>query len=175
VGKRSSFERRPQDTYDTPYKAVLPLLPFLEPKTVFLEPCAGAYDLVNHLQSHGHQCVFAGDVRPRDSRVNAVAEDFRISNVRYPVITNPPWDREILHDLIERWRHGVAYSWLLLDADWAFTIQAAPYMKYCSRFVAVGRIKWIPGSKHTGKENCAWYRLENRPRDTMFYGREVRG
>jgi hypothetical protein len=29
MGKRSSFERRPQDAYDTPAAAVEPLLPYL--------------------------------------------------------------------------------------------------------------------------------------------------
>ena len=30
-------------------------------------------------------------------------------------------------------------------------------MKRCRKVVSVGRLKWIPGSKHTGKDNCAWY------------------
>jgi hypothetical protein len=28
--------------------------------------------------------------------------------------------------------------------------------------VAIGRVKWIEGSKHTGKDNFAWYRFDDR-------------
>jgi hypothetical protein len=48
----------------------------------------------------------------------------------------------------------------LLDSDWAQTKQAAPFMPSCSDIVAIGRVKWIEGSKHTGKDNCAWYRFD---------------
>ena len=28
--------------------------------------------------------------------------------------------------------------------------------------MAIGRVKWIEGSKHTGKDNRAWYRFDVR-------------
>jgi hypothetical protein len=31
-----------------------------------------------------------------------------------------------------------------------------------SDIVAIGRVKWIAGSKNTGKENYAWYRFDAR-------------
>jgi len=71
-------------------------------------------------------------------------------------MTNPPWSREILHPIIENLR-SQAPTWLLFDSDWMFTAQSNPYMKYCEVVLPVGRLKWIPGSKHTGKDNCAWY------------------
>jgi hypothetical protein len=40
-------------------------------------------------------------------------------------ITNPPWDRKILHRLIERFS-AVGPTWLLFDADWMHTKQSAP-------------------------------------------------
>lgn len=46
MGKRSRFQRAPRDFYPTPAGAVSPLLPRLPPEFAFVEPCAGAGDLV---------------------------------------------------------------------------------------------------------------------------------
>ena len=62
MGKRSSFERRPQDTYPTPVAAVEPLLPYLRPETHFIEPCAGDGYLVGHLKRAGHILFGAYDL-----------------------------------------------------------------------------------------------------------------
>lgn len=62
MGKRSDFERNPRDYYQTPYEAVIPLLPHLvAPHSArgyvanFVEPCAGDGRLVRHLEKHGHR------------------------------------------------------------------------------------------------------------------------
>lgn len=62
-------------------------------------------------------------------------------------------------------------TWLLFDADWAHTKQASEYLKYCSKIVSIGRVKWIPDSKMTGKDNCAWYLFNKDPQEIVFYGR----
>jgi hypothetical protein len=60
---------------------------------------------------------------------------------------------------------------LLIDSDWAYTKQAAPFIPHCQKIVAIGRLKWIPGSKYTGKENCAWYLFDwNHISGPQFYG-----
>ena len=64
-----------------------------------------------------------------------------------------------MHALIEHFQN-MAPTWLLLDADWKQTHQAAPFLPHCSDIVAIGRVKWIEGSKHTGKDNHAWYRFD---------------
>jgi hypothetical protein len=57
MSKRTGgIPRRKHDKYLTPYHAVLPLLPQLEPGTRFLEPCAGDGRLIGYLQEHGHIC-----------------------------------------------------------------------------------------------------------------------
>ena len=85
-------------------------------------------------------------------------------------ITNPPWDRSILHPLIMH-LSDIAPTWLLFDADWMHTRQSTEYMVRCSQIVSVGRVKWIPDSKMTGKDNCAWYLFERGAAATRFVGR----
>ena len=62
MGKRSNFERREADFYPTP-RAVLPLIPHLRGIRSFAEPCAGAGDLVRHLEEFGLRCTYSGDIR----------------------------------------------------------------------------------------------------------------
>ena len=172
MGKRSNFERVERDYYPTPYEAVVPLLKHLMPKTVFVEPCAGDGRLVDHLERHGHRCIQASDIDPRRrdvDRMDAFNCDVENGSV---VITNPPWDRRILHPLINHFS-AQAPTWLLFDADWMHTKQAAPYMDRLEASVSVGRVKWIEGSKMTGKDNCCWYLFTDVPNNyTQFYGRK---
>jgi hypothetical protein len=52
------------------------------------------------------------------------------------------------------------FAWLLFDSDWSHTRQSAALIRHCSDVVPIGRLKWIPDSKFTGKDNAAWYRFE---------------
>ena len=160
MGKRSNFKRRPADFYPTPRAAVLPLIPYLHLRGIrsFAEPCAGDGALVRHLESFGLRCVYAGDIR---SGQDALALDHY--GAADAIITNPPYTRELMHRLIAHFQH-IAPTWLLLELDWASTRQASPFMPCCSDIVTIGRVKWIEGSKHTGKENHAWYRFDARHR-----------
>ena len=173
MGKRSSFERRERDFYPTPVEAVLPLLPHLSPKTRFAEPCAGDGALIDALADHGHICVWASDIEPR--RADIHENDATTCGIGQAevFITNPPWARSDLHDIIVN-LSGSAPTWLLFDADWVHTRQAQPFLPRLRSIVSVGRVKWIPGSPHTGKDNCAWH-LFGKPRATRvsaaFYGR----
>lgn len=169
MGKRSAFDRAPRDFYPTPAEAVAPLLPHLAPGTRFVEPCAGNGALVDHLTSHGHVCTWESDIDPQRSMFQADA-----LKLIYPsgtIITNPPWDRRLLHPMIT---HFCAQrpTWLLFDADWMHTRQAAPFMPWLRKVVSVGRVKWIPDSKMTGKDNCAWYLFDQHGEGaTILIGR----
>lgn len=171
MGKRSYFERVERDFYPTPYEAVAPLIPHLRRGLLFTEPCAGDGALIAHLGRHGFMCRDSMDIEPRDPRIrkgDALEDDLGFPET---FITNPPWDRKILHPLIERLSE-IAPTWLLFDADWMHTRQSRPYMSRCYRIVSVGRVRWIPDSKMTGKDNCAWYLfgpIHSSP--TEFYGR----
>lgn len=175
MGKRSDFERVPRDFYPTPREAVLPLLPHIERLRWFYEPCAGDGALVVHLEGAGHDCIGASDIELRAGLVRPMIGDATCGTFDVPggceFITNPPWDRKILHPIIENLSRQ-APTWLLFDADWIHTRQAAPFMSRLRKIVSVGRVKWIPDSKMTGKDNCAWY-LFDKPSDDpcVFYGR----
>jgi hypothetical protein len=55
MGKRSDFKRRKNDLYDTPAKAVIPLLSHLVGVEKFLEPCYGRGYLANALEEWGYK------------------------------------------------------------------------------------------------------------------------
>ena len=168
MGKRSDFERRPQDFYRTPPAAIPPLLPHLLPLQRYGEPCAGDGALLDLLPL---VCVDAWDIEPRDRRVERYDALTRRCPRAQMYITNPPWRREVLHPLIEHLSDHRP-TWLLLDADWMHTKQAAPYAYRCVKVVSVGRLKWIEGSAHTGKDNCAWFLFDgSNTEPTRFYWR----
>ena len=148
MGKRSNFERREADFYPTPRTAVVPLIPYLRGIRRFAEPCAGGGDLVRHLEESGLRCVYSGDIRNGQDALER--DDYGRADV---IIKNPPWSRDLMHRLIVHFQSR-GPTWLLLDADWAHTKQSAPFLTHCSDIVPVGRVKWIEGSKHSGKDNC---------------------
>lgn len=172
MGKRSSFERRKNDAYDTPAAAVAPLLQHLSPRTHFVEPCAGDGQLVDHLQAAGHVMMHAYDISPRADWVNH--GDARTARGGFNAdcyITNPPWTRVLLHPIIANLSSHLP-TWLLFDADWMHTRQAAPYLPLLRKVVSVGRVKWIPDSLHTGKDNCCWYLFDAQSEaPAQFIGR----
>lgn len=171
MGKRSGFERRPRDFYPTPVAAVAPLLPHLRPGTVFAEPCAGDGALVDHLTAAGHVCAWASDIEPRRPDIHENDATTCGLGGAECYITNSPWERAVLHEILVA-LSDKAPTWLLLDADWVHTRQAAPFLPRLRKIVSVGRVKWIPDSKMTGKDNCAWHLFDTPNLSAAsFYGR----
>ena len=173
MGKRSDFERKPRDFYPTPMEAVKPLIPHLPRKFTFAEPCAGDGALCRHLEHYGGVCMWASDIDPQLEGIHK--NDY--SEIGYNelieseyIITNPPWDRAILHPMIEHLSKQKP-TWLLFDADRMHTKQSIPYLRYLHKIVSVGRIKWFGNT--TGKDNCAWYLFDAQTppiMGTFFYG-----
>ena len=167
MGKRSSFERRVLDDYPTPFEAVPPLIPFLDGFTTYAEPCCGEGRLVEHLAQLKPrlQCIWKSDIR---DGIDALSIETVPAQL---IITNPSWDRSTLHPLIEHLM-GLRPTWLLFDADWMHTKQAALLLVKCERIVSVGRLRWIPDTTNTGKDNVAWYLFDRHHRGpTRFHGR----
>jgi len=171
MGKRSNFERRDRDFYPTPIEAVKPLTNNICLGD-YIEPCAGDMSLVKILNDAGGNCLLSSDIEPRAE--DCIEEDvFNITSFCSEVITNPPWDRKILHPLIS---HLIKYCsqgfWLLFDADWMHTKQSSNLIRYCDTIISIGRVKWIPDSKMTGKDNCCWYHfMSEESQYTIFKGR----
>jgi hypothetical protein len=161
MGKRSDFERMKGDFYVTPYSAVVPLIPHIRNIRTFDEPCAGDGTLINHLTAHGLRCGRAMEIDreriPKSGFMIEQGDALQLQNcLSQCFITNPSWTRSILHPLIIH-LSNIAPTFLLFDADWAYTGQARPYLERCVKIVTVGRVKWIADSKYYGKDNAAWY------------------
>lgn len=172
MGKRSDFERVPRDYYPTPIEAVKPLIPHLPNKGNFAEPCAGDGRLIRHIEElSGMLGYWMTDIEPMADHIgDGDATTDKIVGCEI-AITNPPWNRKILHPIIENLSNQLP-TWLLFDADWMHTKQAVPYLPRLKRVVSVGRVKWIEGSNSTGKDNCCWYLFDKHNGiPTHFYGR----
>tara|TARA_B100000900_G_scaffold146008_1_gene123705 strand:- start:47 stop:568 length:522 start_codon:yes stop_codon:yes gene_type:complete len=172
MGKRSDFERIPRDYYPTPIEAVRPLIPHLPQKGNFAEPCAGDGRLIRHIEElSGMLGYWMTDIEPMADHIgDGDATTDKIVGCEI-AITNPPWNRKILHPIIENLSNQLP-TWLLFDADWMHTKQAVPYLPRLKRVVSVGRVKWIEGSNSTGKDNCCWYLFDKHNGiPTHFYGR----
>lgn len=176
MSKYSVFERKPRDYYPTPLAAVKPLTAYLPPEFTFCEPCAGDGRLIKHIEDlSGGGCLTAYDIEPQADDIEEL-DVFELANEHVKgcdfIITNPPWDRKILHPLIVH-LSNLRPTWLLFDSDWLFTLQSSELVKHrLTKVVAIGRVKWIENSASTGKENAAWYLFESvKNKPTEFYGR----
>ena len=175
MGKRSNFKRVERDFYPTPFEAVEPLIKHLPKRFTFAEPCAGNGALVGHLEWYRGTCMWASDIAPQHKGIPTedykdVKEDQLLESEF--VITNPPWNRGILHPLIEHFAPQRP-TWLLFDADWQHTKQSQYYMNFLHKIVSVGRIKWFGNT--TGKHKCPWYLFDMQTppiMGTTFYGRK---
>ena len=163
MGKRSDFKKVERSLYKTKdWRAFAALKPFVKPGMVFCEPCAGEGDLIDGLESMGLICSYAGDVEPlregikrRDALTLTKPSGGKVKRI----ITNPPWDRKILHAMIWRFIDIADEVWLLFDSDWAFTQNAMQFSDVLTDIVAIGRLNWIEGTAYDGKDNCSWYRF----------------
>ena len=172
MGKRSKYERHDRDFYATPPEAVDALLPYIDHVTIYDEPCAGDGALMIALGRANKKIIFAGDIEPQSVGIaqrNAL-EIERCGGDAF--ITNPPWQRDILHDLIAH-LSAIAPTYFLMDAGWAHTKQAIPYMDYCQAIISVGRLKWISDSPSAGMEDTAWYLFDqsHAGTGTQFFAR----
>ena len=160
--KRSflTFERRANETYDTPdevvevlHRAMVANAP--AGRATFQEPCAGSYKLAQALIDRGHTCIRAVDPWPRHKLVQRVGLDHPLAT-RVPVITNPPYAWSVLKPLLDRWMQHNADVVLLLPLDMLANEYFKPYCPYIQIIVMVGRVRWIEGSRDKSKDNFAW-------------------
>ena len=172
MGKRSpDFEKKPRDYYPTiDPSAVEVLVPHLEICSQFIEPCAGAGDLLDQLEDHGIECQGAYDIEPASPYV---AKGNCLNLTRQDVdyyITNPPFTWVVLQPIMD---HLISLlpTWLLLPADVMHNVRMAPYMKKCVKVVSIGRMYWTD-NKVKGVDNYCWYLFDkDHVGPTEFIGR----
>lgn len=175
MGKRSpDFEKKPRDYYPTiDPSAVEALVPHLKICCQFIEPCAGAGDLLDRLENHGIECQGAYDIEPGSPYI---AKGNCLNLTRQDVdyyITNPPFTWVILQPIMD---HLISLlpTWLLLPADVMHNVRIAPYMKKCVKVVSIGRMYW-QDNKVKGVDNYCWYLFDkDHVGPTEFIGRGIK-
>lgn len=178
MSKRSGkkFKRIDKDLYSTiDPRAYPPLAPFLwrDRISTFIDPCAGWGHMVGGIGRMGPECVGRFDILPRYrgvEKVDATALEMCHLRGADAIITNPPWSKQLLHPLIDRFA-TLQQTWLLFYSDWAYTSQASQLMRFCTDIVPVGRLYWIPGTFVNGRDNVSWYRFDKRQEasDALFH------
>lgn len=166
MGKRSNFERVEKDYYRTfDPKAVAPLVKYLPEDVSFIEPFAGDGSLILNIQKHlpKSKCVWSSDVDPKAEWISPYDyEDVPYDENSY-VVSNPPWNRKILHEVIDfyhdLWEERNVTTWLLWDANWLWTKQAKPFFNKIEYVIPIGRVKWIEDSNMSSKDDCAWFKI----------------
>ena len=174
MGKRSGFERTPRDYYRTfDPKAGIALKPYVKENSTYIEPFAGAGDLINQLTYLN--CVGKSDIEPQVEGIETkdafLYTEADFTNVDF-CISNPPWDRKLLHPLIEHFANIVP-TWYLHDSDWLFNKSSSPLIsKYLVKVVTIGRMRWQEDTNMSGKDNCIWALYDvKKSEPTIFHGR----
>lgn len=169
--KRASgkFERRERDYYATPPEPIYRLLPHLGDVFSFAEPMCGDGAIVRVLEEQGWVCRFASDLEPQGEMASRaeVCDAMDLGEDAFSgvdaIITNPPWPAvhqrgQPTTGLVEHLSQ-FRPTWMLLSADFAHTVYAAPLLTYCTKIVSVGRVSWM-GNGVSGYDNVSWYRFD---------------
>lgn len=170
------FARVERDWYPTPAKAVAPLTHYTRKKGWrFYEPCAGDGSLAEILVNSGWPCMGMSDVAPRAPHVaqrGALDLSLEELNGTEMFVTNPPWKPELMHPIIHHLSR-LRPTWILLYADWLFTKQATPHLRYAKMILAVGRVRWMPDTDYDGYDNACWvlFNRQSSRRRPEFIGR----
>lgn len=164
-------KRNPRDYYPTiDPRAVAPLVAHLGKRMRYAEPCAGAGDLIDLFAPHGWECQWAADLLPMRRTVHSTGQLIAQQDViTLPelieaepqlvpdlYVTNPAWDRRVLHAMIDTLARSRP-TWLLFDAGWKETKQAARFGPWCHTIISVGRLQWVEGSDAQSTDDCSWY------------------
>ena len=158
MGKYSGFERIKNDYYVTPERGMLPLIHEIPFGASYYDPCYGSGAIPIHLNKLRPDMVLKGfsDLLPIDGNCREIdAKEIKANGFDY-FITNPPWKREILHDIILNLA-AQKPTWLLFDSDWSGTGNAVQFRDWCRKVIFTPRLRWFPDSQHTAKTNSAWY------------------
>lgn len=165
MSKRTpGLPQRPRGFWPTPLDAVRPLIPYLPADADWIEPCAGAGDLVRHLAQlwPSGRLSAAYDLLPQAEGIEQ--GDARALELRPDLyITNPPWPvsgkkgDQALSIIVHLMR--LAPSWMLLPWDFGANVYFREVRSACVQVVPIGRVSWL-GNGQGGMDNAAWYEFD---------------
>ena len=156
--RKSGYERRPGDSYQTPEWCTEALIPHLSnlPDKIIWEPAAGDGQMARVLKRHAKE-VIATDINTGTDFLTH--RGFACDGI----LSNPPYS--LAQEFIEHALHltkpngGFAAMLLRCDFDHAASrrglFQACP--AYSKKLVLTKRIRWIEGSTGSPSFNHAWF------------------
>lgn len=173
MGRRSDFNRIENDAYFTPEAAVVRAEYYLRKhigRRPVIEPFAGDGGLARKLSYNcDAEVVWLSDIDPRPS-VDGLTIIRRADwkdglrqkhSSKSVVVTNPPWKKDLIIDLVYDCVDLGIESTLLLSGNLLHTAYFNKLLyPHCYSICSVGRLKWIPGSQHTSKDDAAWYHFK---------------
>lgn len=162
AGLYSDFERKPRDFYPTPIEAMYSLMPHLKERFNYFEPTAGDGAIIRHLLAArpGARCIGATDIEPLAPGIEQL-DLLKETPVGLPMsdiaITNFPWDRKLLHPMIDAVTEHCPV-WTIIDSKWLNNESSARFLTdHLVKVVPVGRVIWEPGTTEAGKVDCSWF------------------
>jgi hypothetical protein len=148
------YERHGNDFYRTPGWVTDCLLNTIRIRGPVWEPCAGQGDIASVLAKRG--VVIATDLNSYDDCLFPVASGVDALSARLPsgvrsIVTNPPYRKDLLPQLLERWlaiTHAVeGQVCLLLNALWGQTQsgqrQTTLHEAYAGSIRLPRRVRWL--------------------------------
>lgn len=156
------YERRDNDSYDTPRWCTEALLQCWTPRGTVWEPACGAGAIVEVLRQHGHR-VIASDIEPR---CDANRADFlnhgSLGDGLFTIVTNPPYKtaERFVRCALEQTKRSSGAAAMLLRHEWdcaggrSNLFKAPPFAR---KIVLTKRPRWIEGSTGAPRHNFAWF------------------
>lgn len=180
MGKRESIKKpkSPRDYYRTiDSDAVRSLLPYIAGLT-YVEPCAGAGDLISLIGGQPYFCSAAYDIDPQISEITQrnclTLQEKDLIGVDC-FVTNPPFSKDMLLPIIEH-LSSLRPTWLLLPSDLMHNVYMKPHLNFCDLILSIGRLCWFKDDKGKmvkGVDNYCFYRFDQEKTNcgTVFKGR----
>ena len=152
------YERLTGDFYPTPAWVTLCLLDTVPLRGIVLEPCAGQGAMAKVIADAGHQ-VIATDLIEHDSCIFPIVSGVDALRAPLPagvqtILSNPPYRRDLLPRLVERWLEILnpvgGKLCLLLRSLWGESQSGQAlttrHPAYAGRVKLPRRIRWFAGT-----------------------------
>ena len=154
----STLSSAPQLSKSSLVAALESLSPYLSPGQSFIDPCAGAGELVDTLVNHGLECILAADDLPREHwvlRRRSLELEITGSEVD-AIITNPGRDPATTNRLISHLGRQVP-TWMLIGSAWGHEAKNSKLRPMLRMVVTVHDPVASAEGEVEGLETMAWH------------------